>query len=285
MMKKNKTRFLTSKKLKEAWKAVSLSIMLMLVVNMSYLGVFFVANEGDNNLPFTNIAQAEQEITGQSDNEWPTCGGFNCTAKDVIVNKIELTDRSNRPLTTCNPGETVDAKIRATITNNANSSRYAFVLMGDIYQGDNKLISLSTAVYSGEVSGKCVKGFIRGGRTETSDIYDFSWICGEPITIKNLNLSWSTVYQTCNDFFLNPECKQRKSQCYSQTEPFEVFSPLVADFSYTTGNICVNDEVSFTDKTSGGEAPYTYSWNFGDSETSTDQNPTHTLQLEIMMFL
>ncbi len=162
-MKKNKTRFLTSKKLKEAWKAVSLSIMLMLVVNMSYLGVFFVANEGDNNLPFTNIAQAEQEITGQSDNEWPTCGGFNCTAKDVIVNKIELTDRSNRPLTTCNPGETVDAKIRATITNNANSSRYAFVLMGDIYQGDNKLISLSTAVYSGEVSGKCVKGFIRGG--------------------------------------------------------------------------------------------------------------------------
>lgn len=56
---KNKTRFLTSKKLKEAWKAVSLSIMLMLVVNMSYLGVFFVANEGDNNLPFTNIAQAE----------------------------------------------------------------------------------------------------------------------------------------------------------------------------------------------------------------------------------
>ena len=121
-----------------------------------------------------------------------------------------------------------------------------------------------------------LKDLLGGGRTETSDIYDFSWICGEPITIKNLNLSWSTVYQTCNDFFLNPECKQRKSQCYSQTEPFEVFAPLVADFSYTTGNICVNDEVSFTDKTSGGKAPYTYSWNFGDSETSTDQNPTHT---------
>jgi len=57
MMKKSKTRFLTSKKLKEAWKAVSLSIMLMLVVNMSYLGVFFVAND-EIDPPLTKVALA-----------------------------------------------------------------------------------------------------------------------------------------------------------------------------------------------------------------------------------
>ena len=152
MMKKNKTRFLTSKKLKEAWKAVSLSIMLMLVVNMSYLGVFFVAND-EIDPPLTKVALAA---------DWSSCG-FQCEANDVTVQEFKLTDLNGNELTSCNPGDTVSAKIMVKIKNNSQSSRNAVVLMGDIYQGDNKLISLSTAVYSGEVSGKCVKGFIRGG--------------------------------------------------------------------------------------------------------------------------
>ena len=33
--------------------------------------------------------------------------------------------------------------------------------------------------------------------------------------------------------------------------------------------------VSFTGSATGGQSPYSYSWNFGDGGASTDQNPTH----------
>jgi PKD repeat protein len=36
--------------------------------------------------------------------------------------------------------------------------------------------------------------------------------------------------------------------------------------------------VSFTGSASGGTSPYTYSWNFGDGQSSASQNPTHTYQ-------
>jgi PKD repeat protein len=68
-------------------------------------------------------------------------------------------------------------------------------------------------------------------------------------------------------------------------DPLENFwvqgsTPLSASTtaSPTTGNAPVND--TFTGAATGGTAPYTYSWNFGDSgsssNTSTAQNPSHT---------
>jgi len=36
--------------------------------------------------------------------------------------------------------------------------------------------------------------------------------------------------------------------------------------------------IDFTSSVSGGELPYTYLWDFGDGQTSTQQNPTHTYQ-------
>jgi PKD repeat protein len=38
----------------------------------------------------------------------------------------------------------------------------------------------------------------------------------------------------------------------------------------------VNQEIQFTGSVIGGTSPYTWLWDFGDGETSTQQNPTHT---------
>jgi PKD repeat protein len=65
-------------------------------------------------------------------------------------------------------------------------------------------------------------------------------------------------------------------------DPFEALwtqgsVPLTATAAGTptTGNAPL--KVSFTGSASGGTAPYSYSWNFGDgSATSTAQNPSHT---------
>lgn len=37
--------------------------------------------------------------------------------------------------------------------------------------------------------------------------------------------------------------------------------------------------VSFSSAVVGGNPPYTYSWNFGDGDSSTDQNPSHTFDI------
>lgn len=50
---------------------------------------------------------------------------------------------------------------------------------------------------------------------------------------------------------------------------------LVADFSANSTTVYVDQVVTLTNSTSGGATPYSYSWTFGDSGTSTDENPTH----------
>jgi PKD repeat protein len=64
-------------------------------------------------------------------------------------------------------------------------------------------------------------------------------------------------------------------------DPLEDFwiqgsTPLTASASAspTTGNAPLS--VGFTGSASGGTAPYSYSWNFGDGSSATTQNPSHT---------
>ena len=48
----------------------------------------------------------------------------------------------------------------------------------------------------------------------------------------------------------------------------------VADFSADPTSVCVDYDVYFTDLSTG--EPTSWSWDFGDGATSTDQNPSHS---------
>ena len=52
----------------------------------------------------------------------------------------------------------------------------------------------------------------------------------------------------------------------------------VIEANSTSGQAPLN--VNFTGSATGGTGPYTYSWNFGDGQTSTSQNPSHTYASE-----
>ncbi len=53
----------------------------------------------------------------------------------------------------------------------------------------------------------------------------------------------------------------------------EAVNAPVADFAYNTNNVC-NGTIDFQDQSTG--VPDTWHWDFGDSNTSTQQNPLHT---------
>ena len=54
-----------------------------------------------------------------------------------------------------------------------------------------------------------------------------------------------------------------------------VTSPPSISFTFTNDGACSNETIDFTSSVSG-DGPFSYTWNFGDGNTSTDENPSHT---------
>jgi PKD repeat protein len=55
--------------------------------------------------------------------------------------------------------------------------------------------------------------------------------------------------------------------------------PLVASASAATTSSAPGQAVTFSSSTEGGDAPYAYSWNFGDAGTATTSEPVHVFRL------
>ena len=54
-----------------------------------------------------------------------------------------------------------------------------------------------------------------------------------------------------------------------------VTDPPTISFTFTNDGACSNETIDFTSSVSG-DGPFSYTWNFGDGNTSTDENPSHT---------
>src|SRR5690554_4740197 len=54
------------------------------------------------------------------------------------------------------------------------------------------------------------------------------------------------------------------------------YAQPITDFSVSPLEICVGEEVQFTDLSTSSETINGWTWDFGDGSTSADQNPTHT---------
>ena len=191
---------------------------------------------------------------------WPDCS-WGCTANDVTVTQAWLGNETGTPLETCEPGEpNGSAYIWVTINNNANADRYAVQLLADVYVNEHS-ISID----------QCALDSIAGKTNQDYALYDFTWHCGEAIRLENLIVSWQMSKKySCND---TAECPP-PAQC-SGPGNMTVAAPLVASFNSTSPQ-CFCTNIDYTDATTGGEPPYTYSWDFGDgSANSTDQNPSY----------
>ena len=59
------------------------------------------------------------------------------------------------------------------------------------------------------------------------------------------------------------------------TKSLTVSGSLSSSFNYNPSSPLTGESVAFTASVSGGTAPYSYQWNFGDGATATNASPTH----------
>ncbi|MCX6677735.1 MAG: PKD domain-containing protein, partial [Methanothrix sp.] len=175
---------------------------------------------------------------------WPNCT-FKCTAGDVSLVSIYVV----LPGGACEPGGASMAQVYGRFT--ASAKRYAVILMGDLHVEGGSTTRLTTCA-----------GDLPAGTTDVL-LTTVSWPCGNAITLGNIVVSWSTNSETCGD----ATCASRAAQC-AKGEDVAVTTPLVVDFSSNAPQ-CVGTPMAFTNTSTGGTAPYTYSWDFGDGGTST----------------
>ncbi len=185
------------------------------------------------------------------------CEGSPCTANDFTINNIFLGDVNGVPLQNgfCNPGEIVEAHLWFDFTANSAAPRYSLYLHFNLFYDGVFIETIDDCYYNLQpipINIPLDSGII-------------NWECGTEVSITGLYMSWQS-----ND---TSECDCSRSKCISE-DILVVQTPLIANFEYVT-DCRTPFSAIFTSTTTGGVAPFTYLWNFGDGNTSTLENPTH----------
>jgi PKD repeat protein len=113
--------------------------------------------------------------------------------------------------------------------------------------------------------------------------YSFSWAFGD-----GANATGTTVYHTYSttgsySVVLTAKDSDPSQQTATSQQTITVTSPppppsLTASFTESLSNSVVGQTVSFTGSASGGTAPYSYAWNFGDTSTGSGSSASHIYQ-------
>ncbi len=187
------------------------------------------------------------------DASWPRCND-GCTANDATIVAAWLVADGN-----CSPGDGNAAELWARFDVQRAKGPWCIVSVIDIYL-DGVLAYDEYATAVGDLPGK--------GQYDRK-LGDVTWPCGAELEIRDIHVQW---HNHDGDLCLWGDCSHYKpSKCWETPGPFYVPIPLVADFAFD--DICFCNNTSFTDTTTGGKKPYTYSWDFGGGYTYNGDDP------------
>lgn len=106
--------------------------------------------------------------------------------------------------------------------------------------------------------------------------YQYSWDFGNGITSILQNPTYT--YGDLGTYNVSLVVEDAEGQ----TAEFSLLMTVVEDtfleasFTASATTITLGESITFTDTTTGGNIPFTYSWNFGDGSISTLEDPIYT---------
>jgi len=193
--------------------------------------------------------------------QFPACS--NCVSNDFVYQQYFIGDASGNPLTgTCTSGTPINAFIWLQVTN--NNTRYSLKVKYDFtVTNPNTGLSTTTSI------DNCLYEY-QAIPNSLINLGPVNWTCGDVMTISNFLMAWKQ-----NNSLGCETWSQATPKCVCLPNAI-VNAPLSVNFISGACNNGTTTTVNFTSTATGGVTPYTFLWNFGDGNTSTLQNPTHT---------
>jgi PKD repeat protein len=108
--------------------------------------------------------------------------------------------------------------------------------------------------------------------------YTYAWNFGD--SMAGTGSSTSHTYSSAGTFTVrltitDSTSPTAQSKTIEHTVPVTAVPPFTADFTFSPTSPRTGESVGFTAATTGGTAPFSYSWNFGDTMTGTGKTVTH----------
>ena len=108
--------------------------------------------------------------------------------------------------------------------------------------------------------------------------YIFRWSFGDSSPVQ-FGSPVSHLYSAAGDYTVMLNVTDANAARISQTQVYRVVPPPIPSFRITPAEVVVGHLGIFNATVSGGVAPYTFSWNFGDSSFGTGANISHLYSL------
>ena len=159
-----------------------------------------------------------------------------------------------------------------------NSGVYNVRLIVTSDKGCSDTVSGNITVFTVPLAGFTATTECEGGTTQftntfSSSIFTYKWMFGDgdSSTLENPAHTYAAA-GTYNVIFT---VTNNNGCATTVTKAVTVNAKPVADFALQ--NVCVGNAASFTNTSSvNGDSIISYEWNFGDGNTSTQMNPSHT---------
>lgn len=107
---------------------------------------------------------------------------------------------------------------------------------------------------------------------QSGNVTSWSWNYGDGSPLDTNNWNGTHTYTTSGTYTVTLITNNTIGCSDTVSHQILVHPTPVSDFNFN--NVCLVDSVNFIDLSTGGIA--SYNWNFGDGNTSTQSNPTHT---------
>ncbi|MCJ7572275.1 MAG: PKD domain-containing protein [Candidatus Thermoplasmatota archaeon] len=113
-----------------------------------------------------------------------------------------------------------------------------------------------------------------GNATGGCSPYTYSWTFGDGGSGTGQNPTHQ--YTNNGNYAATLKIKDSQGNTASDTTSVTISTPTLIANANGPYNGYTGMSIDFTGSATGGCTPYTYSWKFGDNQSSTQQNPTHT---------